>query len=62
MFNANFKPPGEKKRLKALGDMKEECVATKKALANLDKYWEPTRIPLLGDWLDFEAHGCYGYD
>ena len=62
MINANFKPPGEKKRAKALGDLKNECEATKKSVANIEKYWEPCRVPLLGDWLNFEAHGCYTYD
>ena len=39
-----------------------ECNATKKALANIPKYWEPCKIPEPGDWLDAYNHGCFGYD
>ena len=42
--------------------MTNECCATKKALSNVYKYWEPLRQPEEGDWLDDYNHGCYGYD
>ena len=33
-----------------------------KAVANIDKYWEPLRMPEDGDWLDSYNHGCFKYD
>ena len=39
--SAGFIPPGQERRTKALGDMTNECVATKKALDNIPKYWLP---------------------
>ena len=42
--------------------MTKECGATKKALSNINKYWEPLRQPESGDWLDSYNHGCGGYD
>jgi len=60
--NSGFRPPNKERRTKALGDMTHECQATKKALANIENYFEPIRPPLPGDWLDSYNHGCYGYD
>lgn len=60
--NSGFVPPNNRRRERALGDMTNECCATKKALTNVYKYWEPLRQPEEGDWLDDYNHGCYGYD
>jgi len=43
--NSGFVPPNKERRTKALGDMTHECEATKKAVANIPKYWEPLRTP-----------------
>ena len=59
---SGFVPPSNERRVKALGDMSNECCATKKALSNINKYWEPLRQPESGDWLDSYNHGCGGYD
>ena len=37
--SSGFVPPSQARRTKALGDMSNECVATKKALDNIEKYW-----------------------
>lgn len=60
--SSGFEPPSEERRVKALGNLKCECEATKKALANIGRYWEPIKPPKLGDWLDNNNHGCLGYD
>ena len=59
---SGFVPPSDQRRERALGDMTNECPATKKALANPYKYWERKRMPESGDWLDDYNHGCYTYD
>ena len=41
--SAGFVPPNKERRTKALGDLKTECCATKKALQNIEEYWEPIR-------------------
>ena len=60
--SAGFVPPNEERRTKALGDLSNECTATKKALSNIKQYWQPIRAPVQGDWLWQYNHGCYGYD
>ena len=42
---SGFVPPNKEKRDKALGDISKEDIATRKALANLDAYYEPIRPP-----------------
>jgi len=59
---SGFIPPSNEKRAKALGNMTNECQATKLALRNVYKYWEPLRQPHGGDWLSDYNHGCGGYD
>ena len=59
---SGFVPPNQLQRKKALGDFTNECQATIKALSNVDKFWEPMRVPEEGDWLDSSCHDCVGYD
>ena len=59
---SGFVPPSKQRRINALGDLTNECTATKKALDNVEKYWEPIRMPEGGDWLDSYKHGCLGCD
>ena len=59
---SGFVPPNATKRTRALGDLSFECKATVKALSNIEKYWEPCRVPESGDWLDHYNHGCSGYE
>ena len=55
-------PPGAHKRAEMLGSFKNECAATRKALNNIQNYWEPLRMPKCGDWLDTYNEECLGYD
>ena len=42
---SGFKCPNKERRDKALGNMTNECPAIKKALENIEQYWEPIKVP-----------------
>ena len=59
---SGFVPPNKARLEKALGDFSKENMETRKALSNLNAFYEPIRPPKPGDWLDTFNHGCVGYD
>ena len=60
--NSGFIPPSKARRDNALGNPATSSTAVAKAVSNVDKYWEPLRMPHSGDWLDSFNHGCVNYD